>query len=109
MIVIESRRRIGYDFGEEFAVPDGAHTTFPVLADGGVLVYTVNGALNNGLRPLRVISNPANTYGDSHPLHFTDTPFLRGGQSVAVGGYTITVDSTTRYTDTVTIIKAGGP
>ena len=106
LIVVESRRKVGYDFGEEYLAPDGSQTTFPVLAGEGVLIYTVNASLGNGRLPLRVVGSPD---GEYPPLHFADYPLLTEGQSVIVGGYVITVHSTTYYTDTVTITKIATP
>ena len=105
LIVIESRRRIGYDAGEDYEAPDGARTTFPVLADEGVLVYTVDAGLGNGQRPIRVISYAGNAWGENKPLHFHESPFLREGQSITIGEYTITVQSTYFDSDVVRITR----
>ena len=106
VIVIESRRKLGYDVGEEYVAPNGFQTTFPVLAGEGVLVYTVKASLGGGRLPLQVVGNPDNDYP---LLHFADYPLLTGGQSVTVGSYTIAVQATSYYTDTVTITRTAGP
>ena len=100
VIVIESRRKLGYDAGREHQWPDGTQTTFPALAEEGVLVYTVNAALQSGELPLKVAGDPGNGHVDSYPI-------LTEGQSVTVHGYTVTVTSSAYYTDTVTITKTG--
>ena len=41
VIVIESRRKLGYDQGRDYTAPNGGRTTFPGLIEEGVLVYTV--------------------------------------------------------------------
>ena len=96
-IVIENRRRIGYDKGTEYVQPDGARTTFPVLATEGVLVYTVDASREGGDLPLKVA-------GDSGNGQVDDYPILTRGQSVTIHGYTITVTSTTPHT-TITITQ----
>ena len=107
LVVIESRRRVGYDIGDEYIAPDGAKTTWPVLPAEGVLIYTVNASLGNGQRPLSVISYPGNAYAERKPIHFNDTPFLWEGQSITIGGYTITVQSSYYQTDVITVTKTG--
>ncbi len=100
VIVIESRRKLGYDTGREHQWPDGAKTTFPTLLDEGVLVYTVNASLGSGQLPLKVAGDPGNG-------HLENSPILTEGESVTVGGYTITVQASAYYTDTITITKTG--
>ena len=48
MIIIESRRKIGYDAGLEHRWSNGVYTTYPGLATEGVLVYTVDAARTTG-------------------------------------------------------------
>ena len=88
VIVIESRRRIGYD-------------DFPGGSDsGGVLVYTVDATRGSGALPLKI--------GDDAGSGTIDrSPFLTEDQSVTLRGYTITVQSATSTADTVTITKSG--
>ena len=61
-LVIESRRKIGYDVGLDHREPDGATTTFPALATEGVLVYTVNASLHSGKLPLKVAGDTATAW-----------------------------------------------
>ena len=49
VIVVENRRKIGYDKGEEHAASNGAQTTLPALATEGVLVYTVDATRGSGI------------------------------------------------------------
>ena len=105
LIVIESRRRVGYDHSRQYVARDGVRTSLPVLANEGVLVYTVNAALGNGQRPLRVISYPGNAHAKDNPLHFNEAPVLWEGQSVTYGEYTITVQYSYYNSDVVSITK----
>ena len=100
-LVIESRRKIGYDTGLDHREPDGATTTFPALPTEGVLVYTVDASLHTGELPLKVAGDTGNGLVDDYPV-------LTLGQSVTVRGYTITVVSDDGHTHTVTITKADG-
>ena len=90
IVIIESRRRIGFDAGHEYRYEDGATTTLPTLAGGGVLVYVVNAARSGGQMPIRVFGPSDNPYPI---LHFEDYPLLTDRDSVSVGGHTITVRS----------------
>ena len=96
-IVVESRRKIGYDKGQEVTFPDGLQTTYPALATEGVLVYTVDATLETGELPLKVAGDSGDGLVDNYPI-------LTGGQSVTTHGYTITVVSTRPHT-TITITK----
>ena len=100
LIVIESRRKLGYDAGQEYQWPDGAKTIFPSLVDEGILVYTVNASLETGQLPIKVAGDPGNGHLESNPI-------LTEGQSITIWGYTITVHTSTYYTDTITITKTG--
>ena len=102
IVIVESRRRMGFDAGHEFTYGDGATTTLPTLAGGGVLVYVVDASRSGGRMPIRVIGPPDNPYPI---LHFKDYPLLTDGQSVSVGGYTITVRSADDRTDMLTITR----
>ena len=102
VVVMESRRRIGYDAGHEYRYEDGARTTIPTLAGSGVLVYVVNAARSGGQMPIRVIGQSDNPYPI---LHFKEYPLLAHGESVSVGGYTITVRSSDDHTDILTITR----
>ena len=100
-LVIESRRKIGYDAGVDHREPDGATTTFPALATEGVLVYTVDASLHSGELPLKVAGDTGNGLVDDYPV-------LTVGESLTVRGYTITVVADDGNTHTVTITKADG-
>jgi len=100
-LVIESRRKIGYDAGLDHREPDGASTTFPALATEGVLVYTVDASRHTGELPLTVAGDHGNGLVDDYPV-------LTVGQSVTVRGYAVTVVADDGDTHTVTIAKVGG-
>ena len=84
-IVLESRRRVGYD---EHAA----------LGDGRVVVYTVESRLGSGDLPIKLA-------GDTGRGHTLVNPILGVGESVTVRGYTITVVADDGDTHTVTITK----
>ena len=88
VIVIESRRRIGYD-----DVPGGARS-------GGVLVYTVDATRGSGALPLKIGNDTGSGTIDQ-------SPFLTEGQSINLRGYTLTAQSATSTTHTVTITRSG--
>ena len=96
VIVVENRRKIGYDRGTD-QVQQSGQTTIPALVTEGVLVYTVDATLGSGELPLKVA-------GDSGDGRVDDYPILVSGQSVTIHGYTITVVSTTPHT-TITITQ----
>ena len=99
MIVIESRRKLGYDAGGHYEAADsGAVTTFPRLVTEGVLVYTVDSLRGSGQLPLRVA-------GDKGNLEVDDFPVLELGESVTLRGYTITVTTDDGDTHTVSITR----
>ena len=99
VIVIESRRKQGYDHGRYYAASDGWSTTFPRLITEGVLVYTVDALTQTGELPLKVAGDTGNGQVDDFPL-------LQKGESVNVGGYTITVTVDDGNTHTVSISKS---
>ncbi|WP_419853351.1 cell wall-binding repeat-containing protein [Candidatus Poriferisodalis sp.] len=99
MIVIESRRKLGYDAGGHYEAADsGAVTTFPRLITEGVLVYTVDSLRSSGQLPLRVA-------GDNGDLEVDDFPVLEPGESVTLRGYTITVTADDGDTHAVSITR----
>ncbi len=99
MIVIESRRKLGYDAGQFYEAADtGASTTFPRLITEGVLVYTVDSWLRSGQLPLKVA-------GDGGNGQVAEFPVLEVGESVTLRGYTITVTADDGDTHTVVITR----
>lgn len=102
IVIIESRRRIGFDAGHEYRYEDGATSNLPTLAGGGVLVYVIDAARSGGQMPIRVIGPSANPYPI---LHFRNYPLLTAGEQVSVGGYAIAVHSGDGQTDMLTITR----
>jgi len=99
VIVIESRRKIGYDTAREWTAPDTrARTTFPGLVSEGVLVYIVDTFIGSGDLPVKVA-------GDSGDSEVDDFPVLKFGESVTLHGYTISVMDDDGDTHTVLIQK----
>ena len=99
MIVMESRRKLGYDAGRFFEYANaGTSTTFPRLITEGVLVYTVDSWLSGGQLPLKVA-------GDGGNGQVLDFPVLEVGESVTLRGYTITVTADDGDTHTVVITR----
>ena len=99
IIVIESRRRIGYDSlsrAHRNAVASGR--LHPDLVGDRVLVYTVDPTLRGGRRPIKFVTDNGFGYLDRYP-------FLTVGESVNVAGYTIRVAADDGRTHTVTIAK----
>ncbi|MCE2512987.1 MAG: hypothetical protein J4F50_10655 [Acidimicrobiia bacterium] len=100
VLVIESRRKIGYDREQERLHPEGALIEVPALATEGVLVYTVDASLGSGELPIKVAGDPGNGRVDDYPI-------LARSDRVVVRGYTITVTRDDGDTHTVTITKTG--
>ena len=101
-IIIENRRKLGYDTVTEYRASEGYKTLLPALPAEGVLVYTVDAAIPTGDLPLKVAGDP----GTGHIKGF---PILTDGESVTIRGYTITVVSTTPHTTiTITITQDAG-
>ena len=99
MIVIESRRKVGYDTGKEWVNHNtNARTTNPGLAAEGVLVYTVDSYIGSGELPLKVAGDNGNSQVD-------DFPVLEAGDSVSLRGYTVTVTADDGDTHTVSITR----
>ena len=98
VLVMESRRRIGYDTGREYRDDEGVEGTLPVLAHEGVLVYTVDASRASGELPARLA-------GDRGDGLFDEYPLLTRGQQVTVRGYTIRVVADHGSTHAVTITK----
>ena len=98
VLVMESRRRIGYDTGRAYRDDDGIEGTLPVLAHEGVLVYTVDASRASGELPARLA-------GDRGDGLFDEYPLLARGQQMTVRGYTIRVVADHGITHAVTITK----
>ena len=86
VIVVESRRRLGYDSG------------ILSIRPGGVLVYTVDAALTTGALPIKGANETTSGFSD-------ESPFLTEGQSITVAGYTITLLSDDGETHTIKIYR----
>ena len=97
LIVIESRRALGYDSTAAPAVtpsegpPNSASYTEELeLTVEGVLVYTVDARIDTGELPVKIA-------GDSGNGLISEFPLLTVGESVTVRGYTITVTDDDGY------------
>ena len=91
LIVIESRRKLGYD------TDSGIWADRDLLPEG-VLVYTVDAGLSTGLLPIKGANETTSGFS-------RESPFLTEGQSTTVAGYTITLQSDDGETHTVKISK----
>ena len=98
VIVVESRRKIGYDTPREKRLAERVILNSLALLTEGVLIYTVNAALPSGHLPLAIATDTGNLQVDRYPL-------LTDGESVTIRGYTITVQSGTDTTHTITITR----
>ena len=98
VIVVESRRKIGYDATLHERFQDGVAASTPSLLTEGVLVYTVDASRPGGHLPLAIATDTGNLQVDRYPL-------LTDGESVTIRGYTITVESGTDTTHTITITR----
>ncbi len=95
-IVIESRRKLGYDRGREFAWQRGGTGRTQALIEEGVLVYTVDSFVGSGELPAKIAGDSGNGQVDEFPV-------LGPGDSVTLHGYTITVTADDGDTHTVSI------
>ncbi|MYH74070.1 MAG: hypothetical protein F4155_04630 [Acidimicrobiales bacterium] len=100
VIVMESRRRLGYDRYTEFTESNGFEVRFPTLIEEGVLVYTVD--LAGGELPIKIVVPEADD-------QLVGSPVLTKGQSLTLRGYTITVtgDDGDRHTVSIRRGDAG--
>ena len=98
LIVVESRRELGYDRPVTTTTADGARVRAPNLLSEGVLVYTVDAALGSGALPLKIADDSGNG-------QVGDFPVLGVDDSVTLHGYTITVTADDGNTHTVTITR----
>ena len=96
MIVIENRRRLGYDATAPDTHQSGAAPRHGLLEEG-VLVYTMDSRVDNGQLPIKIAGDSGNGLVD-------DFPVLQLGERVTLRGYTITVtaDKGDAYTVTIT-------
>ena len=99
VIVVESRRRLGYDRSGQRPLAYIAEGSAQQLAAEGVLIYTVDTLRGSGSVPTRVAGGNGNFEHDDFPL-------LQKGESVTVAGYTITVTADNGDTHTVSISKS---
>lgn len=99
VIVVESRRKLGYDVDESFAGPQGETISFPALLEEGLLVYTVDMLAPSGRLPIRIA-------GDQGCREWDDYPILGVGESVTVRGHTITLTADSGGAHTVAIAPA---
>ncbi len=99
VIVIESRRWLGYDVDLSLTGPRGETITFPALLDEGVLVYIVDMLAPSGGLPFLLAGDSGNRQVDGYPV-------LEVGESVAVRGYSVTLDAASGSTHTITITPA---
>ena len=83
LIVIENRRRLGFDATTPRTSPSGTPPRHSLLEEG-VLVYTVDTRLESGLTPIKVA-------GDSGNGRVERFPVLGLGESVTVRGHSVTV------------------
>ena len=95
MIVIENRRKLGYDAGTPETSPSGAVPGHGLLEEG-VFVYTVDTRRDTGELPTKIA-------GDTGNAQFSDLPVLTVGESVTVRGYTIRVTAETGNTYTIAV------
>ena len=99
VIVVESRRQLGYDAPREYTAPDGNSTTWPTLITPGVVVYTVDSFIASGQLAVKFA-------GDSGNGQIDDFPTLDVGDSVTLHGYTITVTAGDNDTHSISITRA---
>ena len=99
VIVVESRRWLGYDVDESFAGPRDETITFPALLHEGVLVYTVDMLAPSGHLPFTLAGDSGNGQLDGYPV-------LEVGKSVTVRGHTISLDATGGSIHAITITQA---
>ena len=88
-IVVESRRKVGYD------------STMPASAEGA-LVYTLDTLASSGTGALRVVRKV-----NSKKILFEDAP-LKSGEYVDILGYRIKNESMKKNSDIISIVKIDG-
>ena len=97
MLVIESRRKVGYDGVRERRHHDGAILNVPALGSEGVLVYIVDASVGSGEVPMVLAGDPGNGQLDDYPI------VTRRERELVVRGYTVTVVSDRGGTHVVAI------
>ena len=103
VLVVESRRRLGYDAPRSFTESTGPQSlttraTRPGLLVEGVLVYTVTPSLGAGDLPIKIV-------GDSGDGLLDEFPLLQVGDAVRVGGYTVSVTADSGQSHSVSITR----
>lgn len=98
MIVVESRRKLGFDATAPDTHQSGAMPRHGLLEEG-VLVYTVDSRIDNGQLPIKVAEDTGIGLSDGFPV-------LQLGESVTVRGYTIAVTADDGDTHTVSIKRS---
>ncbi len=99
VLVLESRRELGYDADVQATSADGSTGTLPRLIEEGVLAYTVDARPPSHRLPVRLAQDP-----DGTQILDVD-PILAVGESVTVEGYTVTVTADSGSTHTVSITR----
>lgn len=99
VLVMESRRRLGFDSASPYTDSLGTRVTPPGLPVEGVLVYTVDATLEAGELPLKIA-------GDSGDGTVEDFPLLEPGDSITIRGYIITVAADSGRMHTVNVARS---
>lgn len=97
MIVVESRRKLGYDATAPDTHQNGAMLRHGLLEEG-VLVYTVDSRIGNGQLPIKVAGDTGNSQVDNSPV-------LQTGEAITVRDYTIVVTADDGGTHSVQITR----
>ena len=103
VLVVESRRRLGYDAARSFTETAGPQSpTTRVMRPGllveGVLAYTVTPSLGAGDLPIKVAGDSGDGLLDGFPL-------LQVGDAVTVDGYTVSVTADSGQSHSVSITR----
>ena len=103
VLVVESRRRLGYDAARSFTETAGPQSpTTRVMRPGllveGVLAYTVTPSLGAGDLPIKVAGDSGDGLLDGFPL-------LQVGDAVTVDGYTVSVTADSGQSHSVSVTR----
>ncbi|WP_423915950.1 cell wall-binding repeat-containing protein [Candidatus Poriferisodalis sp.] len=98
MIVIENRRRLGFDATTPVTHQSGAPPRHGLLEEG-VLVYTVDSRVHNGQLSITIAGAGSDSRTDGFPM-------LTPDEAVTMRGHTVTVTGENANTYTVTVTKA---